>query len=138
MVMNKNKISGYAAIFYNALMPLNDLADFKIKFGNINKRYMIDSPYWGSAVRIIIVHGTLLVEGVNKANKIIFLEERSQCDAYINMPMYLLLTFAGGQAGIISVALRWLTGSVKVKGYLYLFGLLRLFNYFHKSSLSIV
>ena len=111
-------------------MPLNDLADFKIKFGNINKCYMIDSPYWGCAVRISIFHGTLLVEGVSKTSKGIFLEERSQCDAYINMPMNLLLAFTGGQAGIFSVALPWLMGSVKVKGYVYLFGLLALFDFF--------
>jgi hypothetical protein len=137
MTMNKNTISGYAAIFYNALMPLNDLADFKIKFGNMNKRYMIDSPYWKNAVRIIIAHGTLLVEGVCKTEEGIFLEERSQCDAYINMPMNLLLAFSSGQTGIFTVALRWLLGSVEVKGHFYLFGLLVLFKYFHKSSLSI-
>jgi hypothetical protein len=132
-----NNISGFAAIFYNALMPLNDLADFKIRFGNTNKRYMIDSPYWISAARISIDHGTLLVEGVCKTSEGIFLEERSQCDAYINMPMNLLLAFAGGQAGIFAVALRWLLGSVEVKGHFSLFGLLILFKFFHKSSSSI-
>jgi hypothetical protein len=133
MGMNNN-ISGFAAIFYSALMPLNDLADFKIKFGNINKCYMIDSPYWRSAVKIIIAHGTLLVEGVSKTTKGILPEERSQCDAYIKMPMNLLLTFTCGQAGIFSVALRWLLGSVEVKGHFYLFGLLKLFDFFKKSS----
>jgi hypothetical protein len=137
MRTNNNACTGYAVIFYNALMPLNDLADFKIKFGNINKSYMIDSPYWGSAARIIIAHGTLLVEGVCKTEKGIFLKERSQCNAYINMPMYLLLMFASGQAGIFSVALRWLLGRVEVKGYFYLFGLLALFEFFKNTSRSV-
>jgi hypothetical protein len=137
MTMNKNIISGYAAIFYNALMPLNDLADFKKKFGNINKRYMIDSPYWSSAAKIVIAHGTLRVDGVSKTPKKIFLEERSQCDAYINMPMNLLLAFASGQTGFFTVALHWLLGSVEVKGHIYLFGLLMLFEFFHKFSSSI-
>jgi hypothetical protein len=136
MGMNNN-ISGYATIFYNALMPLNDLADFKLIFVNINKRYMIDSPYWSCAVRIIIAHGTLLVEGVSKNIKGIFLEERLQCDAYINMPMNLMLAFVNGQAGIFNVALSWLLGRVEVKGHLYLFGLHMLFKFFHKSSSTI-
>ncbi len=123
-------------IFYHALMPLNDLADFKMKFGTADKSYMIDSPYWRSAVRIIIAHGTLLVEGVSKITKNTFLEERSQCDAYINMPMNLLLTFVNGQAGMFSVAFRWLLGSVEVKGHLYLLGLLKLFDLFKSSSRS--
>jgi hypothetical protein len=134
MITNGNNISGFAVIFYNALLPLNDLADFKIKFGNINTRYMIDSPFWGSAVRIIIAHGTLHVEGVAKTTKRVFLEEKSKCDAYINMPMNLLLAFASGQIGIFVVGLHWLTGSVEVRGHFYVFGLLRLFDFFKKIS----
>lgn len=124
-------------IFYSALMPLNDRADFKKKFGNNHKRYLIDSPYWGSAVGIIIAHGTLLVEGVSKTENEVFREIRSQYDAYIHMPMDLILAFVNGQAGIVNVAARWLLGSVEVKGHFYLFGLLALFKFFHGSSSSI-
>jgi hypothetical protein len=136
MTANSNAISGFAAIFYNVLMPLNDLADFKMKFRAVDKSYMIDSPYWGSAVRIIIAHGALYVEGVSKTTKSKFLEERSRCDAYINMPMCLLLAFVNGQAGIFSVALRWLQGSVEVKGHFYLFSLRALFDFFKSSPPS--
>lgn len=124
-------------MFYNALMPLNDQADFKTKFAAVERSYMIDSPYWGCAARITVTQGTLLVEGVSKTGLGLFLEEQSRCDAYINMPLYLLLTFVNGQAGIYSVAIQWLMGRVEVKGYIYLFGLLALFGYFKRTSRSI-
>jgi hypothetical protein len=137
MRTNNNTCSGYAAIFYNALMPLNDRADFKMKFRAVDKSYMIDSPYWGCAVRITVNHGNLIMEEVSKTARSLFLEERLGCNAYIKMPMNILLAFASGQIGIFAVAVRWLMGSVEVRGHFNLFGLLVLFKFFQKSSSSI-
>jgi hypothetical protein len=128
-----NNISGYAAIFYNSLMPLNGHGDFKLRYGTMGKTYMIDSPYWKNAVRIIIDHGAILVKGVNKNSKDDFLEEKSQCHAYINMPMQLLLAFVNGQASIFRVILFWLRGHIKLRGYFYIVGLLTLFNFFRRN-----
>lgn len=136
--MNDNTISGYAAIFYNALMPLNDLKDFRLQYGNVSKSYMMDSPYWRNAVRIIIDHGAILVKGVSKDDKGAFLEEKSRCHGYINMPMQLLLAFVNGQASIFRVILCWLRGSVRLRGYYNLLGLLRLFIFYIRLSRSAV
>jgi hypothetical protein len=133
-----NDICGYAAMFYNALMPLNDIRDFQIRYGTMSKSYMIDSTYWGNAARIIIDHGAILVKGVSKDDEDAFLEEKSQCHAYINMPMQLLLAFVNRQFGIFRVILFWLRGRVKLRGYFNLIGLLALFNFYIKSSQSTV
>jgi hypothetical protein len=130
----ENNISGYAAIFYNALMPLNDREDFKMQYGAINKSYMIDSPYWEQAVNIIINHGEILVKGVSKVTEDRFLKEKSTCNAYISMPMQLLLAFVNKQLGIFNMASHWLMRNIEMRGHIQLFGLLRLFYFFKKSS----
>ena len=132
--MLENSMSGYALLFYNALMPLNELGGFKKRFNAVYRRYMIDSPYWRNAVSIIIDHGTILVKGISKAEEYFFMEEKSRSHGYINMPMQLLLAFVNGQAGILTVAVCWLRGSVAMKGCLGLLGLLALFNFYVQSS----
>ena len=137
-MINDTIISGYAAIFYNSLMPLNGFKDFQERYGNVSKSYMMDSPYWRNAVRIIIDHGVILVQGVPKDKEVAFLKEKSRCHGYINMPMQLLLAFVNGQACIFRVILCWLRGSVRLRGYCNLMGLLRLFNFYIRLSRSAV
>lgn len=95
---------------------------------------MLDSPYWKNAVRIIIDNGVILVKGVSKDTEDAFLEEKSRCQACINMPMQLLLAFVNGQAGIFTVILCWLRGNVGLRGYFNLIGLLGLFNFYIRLS----
>lgn len=118
---------GYAGMIINLLAPLRGLDSFKRLSGGMRKRFMIDSPYWRSAVMIVIDDGRLGLEEVAKSPQGGFITMVAGCDAFVEIPMPLLMAFVMGRTGIVRMSLHLLSGRIKAKGVLQLIHLLRIF-----------
>jgi hypothetical protein len=126
--MEENKLTGYAGIIGNALMPLNKHDVFRKKYANCHKQFILNSPHWASAALIVVNHGRLSVDGIGKEPADKFRRMINDSDSYLEMSTYDFLAFAMKRLTLTGVLRRWLTRNMRMKRPLHLLTLYRIYS----------
>ncbi len=132
--VENNPLCGYTEIIRNALTPLNASEEFKKKFGAAKKIFMIDSPHWKLAARLTINKGTVLVEGIEKSPDEIFLRNKLQCDASVELPVLDLLLLVSGYLSPMGLMIRVIKGTIKIRGFFNLMAFMRVLTVFKNAN----
>ncbi|MDD5712687.1 MAG: hypothetical protein PHY31_08020 [Smithellaceae bacterium] len=126
-MIEQDGLAGYAGIIGNALLPLNNLALFRKRYGRTNCRFILDSPYWLYAAGIVVDRGTLSVHGLRK-DVAGYMREIDESDGYVRMSTYDYLAFAGGRMSVATLIKRWFSGKIILAKPFRLLRLLRMYH----------
>ncbi|MEJ2293778.1 MAG: hypothetical protein P8Y23_03330 [Candidatus Lokiarchaeota archaeon] len=135
--MNKNnlidpKARGFAGLIKKIMDPLNRNQEFKQKFKDLNKTFLINASNLNHAALITINEGSLRVESVPNKPATNLKKERVGWDGFISMDSQIFLALAMDRITFFNIIAKWLVRKVKMKGILKLFSLLKIFELLKK------
>ena len=123
---------GFAALIKIIMEPLNLNPEFKDKFKNLNRKYLINASNLNHAAIISVKQGVLKVQSIpNKPNSNLK-KKNIGWDGYISMDSQIFLALAMNRISIVGIVLKFLVGKVKMRGILKLLSLLSIFEFLKK------
>ncbi len=128
VVVEKKQVRGFAGILAKALGALNSNPNFKEKFAQTNRKFVLNAINDSYAAVITVKNGTLSVESVPNTPKENLSKKALGWDGFLSMNTGVFLALALGRLSMIGVGLKFITGKVKMKGILKLLTLLKIFN----------
>ena len=135
--MNKNdlinpKARGFAGLIKKIMEPLNQNQEFKQKFKDLNKTFLINASNLNNAALITINEGSLRVESVPNKPASNLKKKNIGWDGFISMDSQIFLALAMDRITIFNIIAKWLVRKVKMKGILNLLALLKIFELLKK------
>ncbi|MFX1408800.1 MAG: hypothetical protein ACFFA6_00480 [Promethearchaeota archaeon] len=124
----EKKARGFAGIIKNVLDPLNEHPNFKEKFKNVNRKYLVNASNLNFAALIIIENGTIIIESVRNVPKSNLKKKILGWNGYISMNSQIFLALVMNKISLLNIGLKWLTRKVKIKGLIKMVTLLKLIN----------
>lgn len=119
---------GFAGLIAKVMAPLNQKEEFKQKFKNTERTFILNPLNLDHAAIIIIDKGTIKVKSVSNKPKENLKKKVLGWDGYLGMDSQVFLSVAMKRLSIIGVGLKVLTGKVKLKGITKLLALLKVFD----------
>ncbi len=126
--LEKKSVKGFAGILAKALEALNNNPNFKEKFGQANRKFLLNAYNDDYAALIIVKDGILSVESVLNKPKENIGKKALGWDGFLSMDTGIFMALALGRLSMIGVGFKFLTGKVKMKGITKLLTLLKIFN----------
>ena len=126
-IIEKNA-RGFAGLIANVMEHLNDNQNFKEKFRKTQKKFLINASNLNYAALITIDNGRLSVKSIANKPKNNLKKKVTGWDGFISMDSQIFLALAMDRISKIKVALKWLTGKVRMKGLRKLITLLKIFE----------
>ena len=123
---------GFAGLIKKIMDPLNQNQEFKRKFKNLKKKYLINASNLNHAALITINEGSLRVESVPNKPVSNLKKKLIGWDGFISMNSQLFLALAMDRLTILNIITKWLLREVKMKGILKLLSLLKIFEILKK------
>lgn len=135
--MNKSdlinpKARGFAGLIKKIMEPLNQNQEFKQKFKDLNKTFLINASNLNNAALITINEGSLRVESVPNKPASNLKKKNIGWDGFISMDSQIFLALAMDRITIFNIIAKWLVRKVKMGGILKLFSLLKIFELLKK------
>ncbi|MHA1147255.1 MAG: hypothetical protein ACTSR8_03325 [Promethearchaeota archaeon] len=122
------KPRGFAGLISNLMLPLNEKSQFKEKFKATNKKFLINATNLNHAALVIIKNGSIIVHSIPNKPKSNLKKKITNWDGFISMDSQIFISLAMNKISLLGLALKILTGKVKMKGILKLFKLLKIFD----------
>lgn len=119
---------GFAGLIAKVLEPLNDNPDFKKKYQNKEKMFVLNADNLNHAAVIILKDGQITVKSVPNKPKSNLKKKKLDWDGYLSMDSQIFLALAMDRLSLFGVVKKFLTGKVKMKGMTKLITLLKIFN----------
>ena len=112
---NEN-IRGFAGLIASGLLPLNEIQKFREEFANTNLKILLNAVNLNFAALIIIQNGILRVKSIPNKPKENLEKKNVGWDALLAMDSQTYLALAMNRLSMGKLALKVLTGKVKVRG----------------------
>jgi hypothetical protein len=126
------KARGFAGLIKKIMDPLNQNQEFKQKFRDLNKTFLINASNLNNAALITINEGSLRVESVPNKPASNLKKKNIGWDGFISMDSQIFLALAMDRITIFNIITKWLVRKVKMGGILKLFSLLKIFELLKK------
>ena len=135
--MDKNSLidpnaRGFAGLIKSIMEPLNENLEFKEKFKNLDRKFLINASNLDHAALISVNQGILKVKSVPNKPESNLKKKLIGWDGYISMDSQIFLALAMNRISIVGIGIKWILGKVKMKGILKLLALLRIFEFLKK------
>jgi len=135
--MDKNSLidpnaRGFAGLIKSIMEPLNENLEFKEKFKNLDRKFLINASNLDHAALISVNQGILKVESVPNKPESNLKKKLIGWDGYISMDSQIFLALAMNRISIVGIGIKWILGKVKMKGILKLLALLSIFEFLKK------
>ena len=135
--MNKNELinpdaKGFAGLIKNIMEPLNQNQEFKQKFKNLKKKFLINASNLNYAALITIDEGSLKVDSIPNKPESNLKKKLIGWNGFITMDSQIFLALAMDRITIFNIITKWLVRKVKMKGILNLLALLKIFELLKK------
>jgi hypothetical protein len=114
--LEKNRIRGFAGLIASGLLPLNENQKFKEKFANSKIKILLNAINVNFAALIIIENGILKVESIPNKPKSNLKKKKIGWDALMAMDSQTYLALAMNRLSMPKLAMKVLTGKVKIRG----------------------
>ena len=115
--LEKKRIRGFAGLIASGLLPLNENQKFKEKYANTNIKILLNAVNVNFAPLIIIENGTLKVESIPNKPKENLKKKNIGWDAFMAMDTQTYLALAMNRLSMPKLAIKILTGKVKIRGF---------------------
>lgn len=135
MTSDEFALAGYAGSVNNTLFPLNNNERFKKVFKNKNLKILMNCPSWLYAAMVIIEKGTIRVDGVKNRPIEGIEKDKLKWNVYLEMDIVLYSLILSKRRTLKDIALELFKGNIKLKGFLYILDLIKLFNCLFKEKL---
>ena len=123
---------GFAGLIKSIMEPLNENLEFKEKFKNLDRKFLINASNLEHAALISVNQGVLKVESVPNKPESNLKKKLIGWDGYISMDSQIFLALAMNRISIIGIGLKWILGNVKMRGIFKLLALLSIFEFLKK------
>jgi hypothetical protein len=123
---------GFAGLIKKIMEPLNQNQEFKQKFKDLNKIFLINASNLNHAALITINEGSLKVESVPNKPASNLKKKNVGWDGFISMDSQIFLALAMDRITIFNIIAKWFVRKVKMRGILKLFSLLKIFELLKK------
>lgn len=135
--MDKNSLidpnaRGFAGLIKSIMEPLNENLEFKEKFKNLDRKFLINASNLDHAALISVNQGILKVESVPNKPESNLKKKLIGWDGYISMDSQIFLALAMNRISIVGIGIKWILGKVKMRGILKLLALLSIFEFLKK------
>jgi len=135
--MDKNSLidpnaRGFAGLIKSIMEPLNENLEFKEKFKNLDRKFLINASNLDHAALISVNQGILKVESVPNKPESNLKKKLIGWDGFISMDSQIFLALAMNRISIVGIGIKWILGKVKMKGILKLLALLSIFEFLKK------
>ena len=114
--LEKKRIRGFAGLIASGLLPLNENQKFKEQFANINFKILLNAVNVNFAALITIDNGTLQVESIPNKPKENLKKINLGWDALMAMDSQTYLALVMNRLSMPKLAMKVLTGKVKIRG----------------------
>ena len=122
-----DKARGFAGLIENVMSSVNENPNFKEKFKNTQRKFLINASNLDYAALIVIDRGKLKIQSVPNKPKSNLKKKVVGWDGLVSMDTQTFITFAMKRISIIKLGLMWIFGPVKIKGILKLLPMMKLF-----------
>lgn len=119
---------GFAGLIAQVLEPINENPNFKEKYQNANRMFVLNATNLEHAAIIIVKNGEIKVKSVPNKPKSNLKKKSLGWDGFLSMDSQIFLALAMDKLSLVGVGLKFLTGKVKMKGITKLILLLKIFN----------
>ncbi|MBY9004529.1 MAG: hypothetical protein KGD73_11190 [Candidatus Lokiarchaeota archaeon] len=123
---------GFAGLIKSIMEPLNENPEFKEKYKNLDRKFLINASNLNHAALITVNQGVLKVESVPNKPDSNLKKKTIGWDGYISMDSQIFLALAMNRISIIGIGMKWLLRKVKMGGILKLLSLLSIFEFLKK------
>ena len=123
---------GCAGLIKSIMEPLNENLEFKEKFKNLDRKFLINASNLDHAALISVNQGILKVESVPNKPESNLKKKLIGWDGFISMDSQIFLALAMNRISIVGIGIKWILGKVKMKGILKLLALLIIFEFLKK------
>jgi hypothetical protein len=114
--LEKKRIRGFAGLIASGLLPLNENQKFKEQFANTNVKFLLNAVNVNFAALITIANGTLQVESIPNKPKENLKKKNLGWDALMAMDSQTYLALVMNRLSMPKLAMKVLTGKVKIRG----------------------
>ncbi len=123
-----DKPIGFAGLINNVMGSLNDNAKFQETFRKTQCKFLLNASNLNYAALITIDRGNLIIQSVPNKPKSNLNKKNIKWDGFISMDSQTFLAFAMKRLSLIKLALKWISGDVKLKGLFKVLPLLKIFH----------
>jgi patatin-like phospholipase/acyl hydrolase len=126
--IEEKKVRGFAGIIDNALSPLNSNQIFQERFRTTELKIVLNAKNANYAALIIVDRGILRIESIKNKPPENLKKKEIGWDALLEMDTQTFLAIAMNRISMLGVAIKWITGKIRMKGIRKLLNLLKIFK----------
>ena len=123
---------GFAGLIKRIMEPLNENPEFKEKYKNLDRKFLINASNLNHAALITVIQGVLKVESVPNKPETNLKKKTIGWDGFISMDSQIFLALAMNRISIVGIGIKWILRKVKMGGILKLLSLLSIFEFLKK------
>lgn len=114
--LEEKRIRGFAGLIASGLLPLNENQKFKQQFASTNIKILLNAVNLNFAALIKIENGILKIESIPNKPKENLKKKKLGWDALMAMDSQTYLALAMNRLSMPKLAIKVLTGKIKIKG----------------------